>query len=175
MAAKKKSIKQVVKKKPINKASTKKIPRKSKEFKYRYDEQQGIFIREDELSINWLLNQILESEQPLQITKISNEELQNFLFILSKSDLRMPDGKYCLFWLKDKIKERSSMADGNKGEVWDKISDRYRYILEQIDYSLITVDDIHEKMETKEIVEEKLKKLPNNMKAYFEPINMEKT
>jgi hypothetical protein len=69
-----------------------------KDRKYHYDEYEGVYVFEDELSINWLLSQVL-NQPNLQITKISDKDLKEFLDTLSKSDLRMPNGQYCLFWL----------------------------------------------------------------------------
>lgn len=138
--------------------------------KYHYDEQDGIFIFEDEISVNWLLSQILQSE--LQITKISNEQLQLFLSILSKSDLRMPDGEYCLFWLRKQIKEKMEMSDSKTGQSAYDLTIRYRYILENIDNVLSEISDISEKMDIKkENIYKSVDRAPNNMQAYFEPIS----
>lgn len=136
--------------------------------KYHYDEQEGIFVFEDEISINWLLNQVLKSTG-LQITKISNEQLQKFLTLLSESDLRMPDGQYCLFWLKKQIKEKMQLAEVKTTEAWHVTTIRYRYILECIDQVLMTTKDIHEKMEIN-LVKKQIKRDINNMQAHFEPI-----
>lgn len=135
--------------------------------KYHYDEQEGIFVFEDEISINWLVSQVLDCPDQ-QITKISNEQLQTFLSLLSKSDLRMPDGQHSLFWLRQQIKEKMEMAETKTTEAWHNIVTRYRYIIECIDQVLITTENLHEKMEIK--VEQKKKSSlgPNNMKAYFE-------
>ena len=67
-------------------------------FKYRYDEVEGIFIRDSEISVNWFISEVLKEEK-LRITKISNEDVFKLLQLLDKSDLRMPDGKHSLFWL----------------------------------------------------------------------------
>lgn len=137
--------------------------------KYHYDEQEGIFVFEDEISINWMLSQVL-NQQSLQITKISDQQLNNFLDLLSKSDLRMPDGKYCLFWLKDHIKEKMGLADAKLGQAWHNNVIRYRYILERIDIELSQTKDLHDKMNIKIEKPKFSNKEPNNMQAYFEPI-----
>lgn len=140
----------------------------TKDFNYRYDEQNGIFIRENEISVNWLLSQVLGQEK-LQITKVSNEDIQKFLYLLVHSDLRMPDGKHSIFWLKDQLKEKEDMAGGKAGQTWFKIAERYRYIIEQIDYSLIGCENIHDMMEIKKEEKEEKGRTPNKMTAHFEP------
>ncbi|HUS49880.1 MAG TPA: hypothetical protein VMZ91_06925 [Candidatus Paceibacterota bacterium] len=144
------------------------IKRKSKtspEIQYRYDEQQGIFVRESEVSVNWLLNQVLVAEG-LQITKVSNEQIELFLELINKSNLRMVNGQHALFWLKEKLEEKRMMADSKDGEVWHNITDRYRFILEQIDMILISSDDIKDKIKMYD-VEKPKEKDPNNMILKF--------
>lgn len=137
--------------------------------KYHYDEQEGVFVFDDEISINWLLSQVLNKPN-LQITKATNDDIQDFLVLLSKSDLRMPDGQHSLFWLKQQLKEKSQMAEAQKGLVWHEIVIRYRYILECLDQILATTSDLHEKMNIK-IEQPKISnREQNNMRAYFEPI-----
>ena len=147
----------------------KKNNRNSNNFKYRYDEQEGIFIRDGEISVNWLLSEVLE-QKDLQITKISNEDIQRFLYLLDKSDLRMPDGKHGLFWLKEHLNEKMQMAEGNRGEVWAKIAERYRFILEQIDLTLVKSGNIKEKMEIRKEEKKEIYREPSNMEARFEPL-----
>ncbi|MDD5650307.1 MAG: hypothetical protein PHF86_07825 [Candidatus Nanoarchaeia archaeon] len=137
--------------------------------KYHYDEQEGVFVFEDEISINWLLSQVLNKPE-LQITKVSNTEIQDFLALLSTSDLRMPSGQHSLFWLKQQLKEKSEMAEGQKGETWHQLVIRYRYILECLDQVLATMSDIHAKMDIKIEQPKFANREPNNMQAYFEPL-----
>jgi hypothetical protein len=137
--------------------------------KHYYDEHNGIFVFEDEISINWLLSQVLNKPK-LQITKVSNEELQTFLGLLSTSDLRMPNGQHSLFWLREQIKEKMSLAEAKTSETWHNITTRFRYIVERIDQVLIATDNIHEKMDLKVETQKKISRDPNNMQAYFEPI-----
>jgi len=138
---------------------------KSPEIEYRYDEQQGIFVRESEISINWLLNQVLGTDGQ-QITKVSNGLIESFIGILEKSNIRMPNGQHSLMWLKKKLEEKRMMADSLSGEAWHNVTDRYRYILEIIDIILINSKDIDEKMKIY-VVEELEKKDPNNMILKF--------
>jgi len=141
----------------------------AKNREYHYDEQQGIFVFEDEISVNWLVSQVLQ-KPGLQITKISNEELQTFLNLLDKSDLRMPDGKHSLFWLRDQLKEKSEMSGAKLGETWHQVTGRFRFIIEQIDIVLISTENIKDKMEIrKEEVKQTTNKTPNNMQIKFEP------
>lgn len=137
--------------------------------KHYYDEHNGIFVFEDEISINWLLSQVLNKPK-LQITKVSNEELQTFLGLLSTSDLRMPNGQHSLFWLREQVKEKMSLAEAKTGETWHNITTRFRYIVECIDQTLITTDNVHEKMDLKVETQRKISRDPNNMQAHFEPI-----
>lgn len=139
---------------------------KSKNFKYRFDELEGIFIRESEISANWLISQILNKE--LQITKASNDEIQKFIHILNESNLRMPDGKHGLIWLKENLIEKFKMSDAKDGEVWVKITERYRYILEQIDLTLIN-SNYQEKIKTVKEEQQLFSRTPNNMSIFFEP------
>ena len=87
-----------------------------------------------EINTNWLLNQILGGGKTnYQITKIDNDLLLKFLMVLDDGDLRMPDGRDSLVWLRDRTSKRYSEAQNNRGEEWAKTAERYRYILEQID------------------------------------------
>lgn len=144
------------------------IQRNTKKFKYHYDEEQGIFIREGEISVNWLISEVLEED--LQITKATNEEIQKFLYLLDTSDLRMPDGKHSLFWLKEKLEEKKDMAEGKLGEVWAIIAERYYYILEQISFTLVKSGNIKEKKEIRKEEKKEIYREPSNMKASFEPL-----
>ena len=140
----------------------------------KYDEEKGLFVNESELSVNWLLSEVLRKKD-LQITKISNEELQTFLSLLDQSNLRMPDGRHSLFWLRDELRAKSKISGGNKSEAWDMIVSRYQFIIERIDMTLANAPDIQEKM--KIIKNEAVKKInytENKMDAHFEPLKAEK-
>jgi len=132
--------------------------------KYSYDEQEGIFVLESEISINWLVSQVLQQPNS-QITKITDEQLFKLLNLLGTSDLRMPDGRHGLFWLRDQIKEKMQLSEAKPGQAWYDISQRYRYILEKIDYAIVQFK------KKDEIVKEELKivnREPNNITASFE-------
>lgn len=140
-----------------------------KNREYHYDEHEGVFVFEDDITVNWLVSQVLDCPN-LQITKISNEQLQTFLSLLSRSDLRMLDGQHSLFWLKQQLKEKMLLADSKTTEAWHKVKTRFRYIIECIDKILITTENLHEKMEIKIEEQKKPYRDPNNMKICFEPI-----
>lgn len=96
---------------------------------------------ESEINTNWLLNQILGTKGQ-QISKISSDDLQRFLHILSVSNLVMPDGSDSLVWLKKRLKKRFDDSLGQRGSSWEEISKRYRYIIEQIDILLTTKSSV---------------------------------
>lgn len=141
----------------------------TKNFKYKYDEQEGIFIRETEISVTWLLRQVLNDDH-LQITKIDNNQLQIFLKILNESDLRMPNGQHAILWVKENLNEKYNMTKNKLGEKWEYTSNRYKFIVGQIDLLLINSKDYDQKLKIKVETEEKKEKTPNNIKAYFEPL-----
>jgi hypothetical protein len=136
--------------------------------KYHYDEQEGVFVFDDEISINWLVSQVL-NQPNLQITKLSNEELQSFLSLLSKSDLRMPNGQHSLYWLREQIKEKMQLSSSKLGESWNNTTTRFRFVIEQIDHLIIVSKHIVEKEEPKEN-QRIINREPNNLEAHFEPI-----
>jgi len=142
-----------------------------KDRKFYYDEHDGIFVFEEDISINWLISQVL-TQPNLQITKISNDQLQTLLKILDESDLRLPNGQHSLFWLRDNIKEKLALAEGQSGEAWHDISCRYRFIIEQIDQVLISTANIKEKIEIKkeDIIVPKIERTLNRLEARFEPL-----
>ena len=97
----------------------------------------NIVYHKTEINTNWLLNQILGTKDK-QITKVSDDEILNFLNILSVGNLEMPDGDDSLVWLKKRLKKRLKDAQTKRGESWENVFKRYRYILEQIDIILAT-------------------------------------
>jgi hypothetical protein len=135
--------------------------------KHHYDEQEGVFVFDDEISINWLVSQVL-NQPNLQITKLSNEELQSFLSLLSKSDLRMPNGQHSLYWLREQIKEKMLLSSSKLGESWNNTTTRFRFVIEQIDHLIVSklIVEKEEQKENKRIINRE----PNNLEAHFEPI-----
>ena len=142
--------------------------KRSKEIKYHYDADLGVYVKESEISLNWLLSEVLEKEN-LQITKISDEEVERFLVLLQKSDLRMPDGRHSLYWIKDKLEGREKYAKSQTSEAWYNVYERYKFIREQIDMILVG-SDIVEYDENKKLKLEKINRTPNKMEAHFEPL-----
>jgi len=96
-----------------------------------------------EINTNWLLNQILGTKNS-KITKVSDNEIIKFINILSISNLKMPDGSDSLEWLKKRLKKRFGDSITQRGEAWEAISKRYRYILEQIDIILATRPSVNQ-------------------------------
>jgi len=90
-----------------------------------------------DINTNWLLNRVLGTKH-LQITKISDNELMQFLNILNTSRLKMPDGTDSLEWLKRRLVKRYNDSTSQRGMTWENISRRYRFILQQIDILLVT-------------------------------------
>jgi disulfide oxidoreductase YuzD len=88
-----------------------------------------------EFNTNWLLNKILGTKDK-QITKITDDELMKFLFILEKSRLKMPDGMDSLEWLKPRLDKRYQDSRGKTGVTWENVSRRYQFIIHQIDIIL---------------------------------------
>jgi hypothetical protein len=89
-----------------------------------------------EINTNWLLNKILGTKDK-QITKISKDEILNFLGILFESKLRMHDDTDSLEWLKQRIQKRYTQSENQRGQSWEDITQTYRFILEQIDALLV--------------------------------------
>ena len=137
-----------------------------KDVKYHYDEENGIFIKDDEISVNWLVSQIL-GKKDLQITKVSNEDLLKFLHILNDSDLRMIDGQHSLIWLKGQLKEKQQMAAAKEGEVQYDLAEKFKYIIFNIDKIIVSCNDKtrFDKHEPEKI---KINRTPNNMEIKFE-------
>jgi hypothetical protein len=136
-----------------------------KTAKYYYDQENGIFIKDDDISVNWLAGQILQKKN-VQITKLSNEDIVRLVSILDSSDLRMPNGEHSLIWLKEQLREKAAMAGAKEGKVQYDLSERFKYIIQQID--MLVVSSKKERFEKQEV--EKIKKInrtPNNMEIKF--------
>jgi len=135
-----------------------------KNVKYHYDQDNGIFIKDDEISVNWLASQVL-NKKDVQITKLSNEELLNFIHILNTSELRMPDGEHSLIWLKRQLTEKAAMASAKEGKVQYDLAETFKYIIYQIDMLVVSDKQKFEKQEAQQI---KINRTPNNMEIKFE-------
>ena len=132
---------------------------------YRFDDSTGAFVNEREISANWLLSQVL-GRKGLRITMVSNEDITAFLTILRESELRMMDGQHSLFWLRKRMKDRLDMSTAQDGESHYRASERYRYIIEQIDMILVG-SDVKEHGDPEP--GNKINRTPNNMEIRFEP------
>ena len=143
---------------------------KAKGVKFYYDQEEGVFVKNRELSLNWMASEILKIPGA-QITKITNEEVEKFINILFVSDMRMPNGQHSLIWMKERLGDRHAMAKEQKTEAWENTANRYGYILYKLDMVLAGIEDKEELMKIKKPEEEiKLNRTPNNMVARFEPL-----
>jgi hypothetical protein len=79
----------------------------------------------------------------------------------------MPNGQYCLYWLRAQINEKILMSESKVGEIWHQLVIRYRFIIEQIDQILISLKV--QEFEAPQKVE-LVQREPNNIEAHFEPI-----
>ena len=97
-----------------------------------------MFVRDVQINVNWLLNQVLGAGKThYQITKVSNEEVLKFLTFLKDNPFQMPDGSDAIFWVRDRIKLRYEQCQNQMSQEWERTRQRYRYILHQI--SLISL------------------------------------
>lgn len=92
-------------------------------------------VSKSNLDTNWLLNVILGTKD-LQITKVSDDEVQKFLEIIDTGNLLMPDGELALEWLKKRLNKRYQESQSRDGETWYRTAARYGYIIEQVDMRL---------------------------------------
>lgn len=136
----------------------------SEKIKYHYDEDAGVFVKESEISANWLVSEVLKKPKS-QITKISNEEVQTFLTLVS--ELRMPDGRHCFIWLKEHLTGKRLMFDNKQGKANEDVAERFKYIIEQLDFRIAMNPKVMN-IEKEEIVL-KPNRTPNNMSIFFEP------
>jgi len=86
----------------------------------------------DEITSTWLLNQVLPDAGKLKITEIDDETVALFLNRLADMRLMMPDGRHSLGWLDERWKLRLSQAEGKRGEQWERVRIRLRYILAKL-------------------------------------------
>jgi len=95
------------------------------------------FASRDEITANWLLNQVLpEGKGELKITEIDDEMVVEFLGRLADPGLFMPSGEHSLQWLKERLKLRLSQAEGQRSEAWERVRVRLRYVLVKLDMLL---------------------------------------
>lgn len=95
------------------------------------------FASRDEISSNWLLNQIFpEGKGELKITEIDDEMVAELLNRFVDTKLFMPTGEHSLQWLKERLKIRLLQAEGQRTEAWERVRVRLRYVLVKIDMLL---------------------------------------
>ena len=136
----------------------------SQNQKYKFDEENGIFVRDSEISVNWLLSQILGRNA--QISKVSNADIMLFVTVLAESKLVMPDGRIALYWLREKMQGHYDESKNKLSRVWEDISDQYRFLLEQIDMILAKNNIKDEKIEVEKNIFN-INRTPNNLEARF--------
>jgi hypothetical protein len=96
------------------------------------------FVKEHQLDVNWLLNQILGAGKTnLQITKVDDNQVFMFIKCLKDNPLKMPDGKDALQWIRERLAVRLDQAENKVTMEWEKVRQRYRFIIHQLDIVLI--------------------------------------
>ncbi len=91
------------------------------------------FASKDEITANWLLNQILpEGKGELRITEIDDEMVAEFLNRLADGKLFMPSGEHGLVWLNERLSLRLGQAEGQRSEAWERVRVRLRYVLAKL-------------------------------------------
>jgi len=99
------------------------------------------FASSDELTSNWLLNQIVpEGGGDLKVTEIDDDTVADFLGRLANSKLFMPSGEHSLLWLKARLGLRLEQAEGQRSEAWERVRTRLRYMLAKLDMLLSAMD-----------------------------------
>lgn len=91
------------------------------------------FASKDEITANWLLNQILpEGKGGLRITEIDDGMAVEFLNRLADGKLFMPNGEHSLVWLNKRLSLRLEQAEGQRSEAWERVRVRLRYVLAKL-------------------------------------------
>ena len=109
-----------------------------------------MIVKEHQLSINWLLNQILGSgKTDYQITKINDEQLNTFLLFLFENPFSMPDGTTVLRWIRNKLSLHHDQALNRASQEWENTRIRYRFIIQKIDQ--LSAQSVKEDMKSPKI------------------------
>lgn len=91
------------------------------------------FASKDEITSNWLLNQLLpEGKGALRITEIDDEMIAEFLSRLADGKLFMPNGEHSLVWLNKRLSLRLEQAEGQRSKAWERVRTRLRYVLAKL-------------------------------------------
>jgi len=91
------------------------------------------FASKDEITANWLLNQVFpEGRGGLRITEIDDEMVAEFLNRLVEGKLFMPNGEHSLVWLNERLSMRLGQAEGQRSEAWERVRVRLRYVLAKL-------------------------------------------
>ena len=109
-----------------------------------------MIIKEYQLSVNWILNQVLGSgKTQYQITKITDDQLDTFLLFLFENPFPMPDGTNVLRWMRNKLSIHHDQAINKASQEWETTRQRYRFIIQKIDQ--LTVQLVKEEMKSPKI------------------------
>lgn len=99
------------------------------------------FVKSVEINVNWLLNQVLGGGKTnYQITKIDNDTVTQFLNFLKDNPFEMPDGQNALKWVRNRIGVRYEQCQNMMSKQWEQTRQRYRFIMNQADLLLISMD-----------------------------------
>ena len=133
--------------------------------KYHYDQENGIFVKDDDISVNWLVSQVLNIPN-CQITKLSTDDINKFINLLDQTNLIMPNGEHCFVWLKRELREKAEMAGSKSGVAQYELSEKFKYIIHQIDMIMIKSNKKRfEAQETQKSIN--INRTPNNMQISF--------
>lgn len=94
-----------------------------------------MIIKEYQLSVNWLLNQVLGAgKTQYQITKVDDDQLNTFLLFLFENPFPMPNGENVLRWIRNKLSLHHDQALNKASQEWETTRQRYRFIIQKIDH-----------------------------------------
>jgi len=101
-----------------------------------------MFVKDVRIDVNWLLNQILGAgKTKYQITKITDDQLFQFLTCLKDNPFTMHNDQNALSWIRERLALRYDQAQNQMSEQWEHIRQRYRFIIQQIDLILVKQKD----------------------------------
>jgi len=102
-----------------------------------------MFVRDVQIDVNWLLNQVLGSGKTnYQITKIDNEQIMVFLTFLRDNPFKMPNGMDAIYWVRERISFRYEQSQNKMSQEWERVRQKYRYILHQISILLLKYEGL---------------------------------
>ena len=103
-----------------------------------------MIVKEHQLSVNWLLNQIIGGGRTdYQITKVNDDQLNTFLLFLFENPFNMPDGTHVLTWIRNKLSMHHDQAINKMSQEWEHTRQRYRFIIHKIDQFQVQKNRVH--------------------------------